>query len=329
MNKQKLKILLLVIGFSAFLVLVYVVGPAKIYQHFCILKWKMFLLLIPYTLVFVFDTLGWHYSFRERKISFKNLLTIRLAGETVNMIVPSAYFAGEPVKAYFLKRHNISMVDGMASVVISRTIMTIAEILFVILGVQFLILKLNLSSIQLIGSIGITLLGVPIIVFIIFIQKRGFFSIVLKILQKFGLNIQYLNEREHRLKELDQSIQQFYSEKPKSFIISFVFYFLGWIVGMAEVFLILYFLDIPIDILSAYIVESLSTVSRAITSFIPGSIGGQEGGLIGIFMILNLSASVALTFGILRRLRELIWIAAGLIVLSKLEWTMATPVPNE
>jgi glycosyltransferase 2 family protein len=286
-------------------------------------------LLIPYILVFVFDTLGWHYSFRERKISFKNLLTVRLAGEAVNMIVPSAYFAGEPVKAYFLKRYNISMVDGMASVVVSRTIMTIAEILFVMLGVEFLILKLNLSSAQLIGSIGITLLGIPIIVFIIFVQKRGFFTIVLKILQKFRLNIRYLNEREQRLKELDQSVCQFYSDKPKYFFLSFVFYLLGWIVGMTEVLLILYFLGIPVDCLTAYIIESLSTVSRAITSFIPGSVGGQEGGLIGIFMILNLSASVALTFGILRRLRELIWIAAGLIVLSKLEWAMAMPASKE
>lgn len=286
-------------------------------------------MLIPYILVFVFDTLGWHYSFRERKISFKNLLTVRLAGEAVNMIVPSAYFAGEPVKAYFLKRYNISMVDGMASVVISRTIMTIAEILFVMVGVEFLILKLNLSSAQLIGSIGITLLGIPIIIFIVFIQKRGFFTIVLKLLQKFRLNIRYLNEREQRLKELDQGICQFYSDKPKSFLVSFVFYFLGWLAGMTEVLLILYFINMPIDFLSAYIIESLSTVSRAITSFIPGSVGGQEGGLIGIFMILNLSASVALTFGILRRLRELIWIAVGLLVLSKLEWAMAMSASNE
>lgn len=280
-------------------------------------------------LVFVFDTLGWHYSFRERKLSFKNLLTVRLAGETVNMIVPSAYFAGEPVKAYFLKKHNISMVDGMASVVVSRTIMTITEILFVMLGVEFLLFKLNLSRAQLIGSMGITLLGIPIIVFIISIQKRGFFTIVLKILQKFRLNIRYLNEREQRLKELDQSIRQFYIDKPKSFLVSFIFYFLGWIVGLTEVLLILYFLDMPIDFLSAYIIESLSTVSRAVTSFIPGSVGGQEGGLIGIFMILNLSASAALTFGILRRLRELIWIGAGLIVLSKLEWAMAMPASKE
>jgi len=304
-------------------------GPANIYQHFCLLKWKAPLLLLPYTLVFVLDTLGWKYSFKENKISFKNLLTIRLAGESVNMIVPSAYFAGEPVKAYFLKKHNIPMVDGVASVVISRTIMTITEILFVMLGVEFMLFKLNLSGFQLISSIAITLLGIPIIIFIIFIQKRGFFTFILRLLQKFRLNIRYLNEREERLKELDENIRQFYSHNPRNFFISFACYFLGWIVGMAEVLLILYFLGIPIDFLSAYIIESLSTVSRALTSFIPGSVGGQEGGLIGIFMILKLSTSVALTFGIFRRVRELLWIAAGLLVLSKLEWAVALSPTKE
>ncbi|MBT6228083.1 MAG: TIGR00374 family protein, partial [Candidatus Scalindua sp.] len=99
--------------------------------------------------------------------------------------------------------------------------------------------------------------------------------------------------------------------------------FLGYMAGMIEAFLILYFLDIPVDTVSIYIIESLATVAKGITSFIPGSVGGQEGGIIAIFVSLKLSAGVALTFGILRRFRELLWTGAGLLVLSKLEWAVA------
>jgi uncharacterized protein (TIRG00374 family) len=328
-GKKKLKILLLIAGFILLCVLIYKVGPASIYLHLSLLKWKISLLLLPYTLVFVLDTLGWKYSFRERKTSFKNLLAVRLAGESVNIIIPSASFAGEPVKAYFLKRHNIPMVDGIASVVISRAIMTITQIIFVMLGVGFMLFKLNISGSRLISSIAITLLGIPIILFIIFIQKRGLFASLLKLLRIFRIRLRYIEDREHKLKELDESIFQFYSHNKKSFFISFTFYFLGWIAGMIEVFLILYLLDIPIDLISTYIIESLSTVARGITSFIPGSVGGQEGGIIMIFMSLELSASVALTFGILRRLRELIWITAGLFILSKLEWAIAESTTEE
>jgi len=321
MNKQIIKILLLIVGFAVLFVLIYKVGPASIYQHLCLLKWKIFLLLLPYSLVFILDTLGWQYSFRERKTSFKNLFTIRLAGESVNAIIPSAYFAGEPVKAYYLKRYNIPLVDGLATVVISRTIMTITQIIFVMLGVGFLLFKLNISGPRLTSSIAITLLGIPIILFIIFIQKRGLFASVLRILQKLKIRIRYLEKKKDKLVELDDIIFQFYSYYKVNFFLSFTFYFLGWMAGLLEVFLVLYLLGVPVDFISTYIIESLSTVARGVTSFIPGSIGGQEGGVMAIFKSLGLSTSIALTFGILRRVRELIWVTAGLFILSKLGWT--------
>ncbi|MFQ5965824.1 MAG: flippase-like domain-containing protein [Candidatus Scalinduaceae bacterium] len=322
-NKQKFKIILLIAGFIIFCALIYRVGPTKLYHHLYILKWKLFLLLLPYILVYILDTLGWKYAFKENSTNFKNLFMVRLAGESLNMIIPSAYFAGEPVKAYFLKRYNIPMVDGIASIVISKAIMIITQILFVMFGVVFLLFKSNISGFNLISSIAITLLGVPLIMFIIFIQKRGIFSFLLKILRMLRIRIRYIEERANRLRELDERIFQFYSYNKKRFFISFAFFFLGWIAGMIEVFLILYLLGVPIDYLSIYIIESLSTAAKGITSFIPGSVGGQEGGIIMIFITLKLSVGIALTFAILRRLRELIWIAAGLFILSRLEWMIA------
>ena len=328
-NKQRFKILLLIIGCAILFALIYKVGPSTIYHHLSILKWKILLIFLPYFLVFTLDTLGWKYSFKEERTSFKDLLIIRLAGESVNTIIPSATFAGEPLKAYFLKRHNISMVEGMASVVISRAIMTMAQIAFVMIGVVFLLFKLNVSGSRLISSIAIILLGIPIIILIVFIQRQGIFAFLLKLLRRFRIKIRYIDEREERLIELDKNIYQFYSHNKKKALYSFIYYFLGWMAGLIEVFLILYLLGIPVDTVSAYIIESLSTVAKGVTSFIPGSIGGQEGGIIAIFVTLKLSASIALTFGILRRLRELIWIGAGLFVLSKLEWAIAESPTKE
>ncbi len=328
-NKRKLKLLLLIVGFVIFAVLIYKVGPSTIYHQLIVLKWKISLLLLPYMLVFTLNTLGWKYSFTKVKISFKDLFLIRLAGESINWTIPSANLAGEPMKAYFLKKHNISMVDGMTSVVISKTIRIISQIIFVMIGVVFLLLKLNVSGSHLTSSIAIILLGIPIIIFIIFIQRQGIFAFLLKLLRMFRIRIRYIEEREERLMELDKNIYQFYSHNKKKAFYSFVYCFLGWMAGLIEVFLILYLLGIPVDTVSAYIIESLSTAARGVTSFIPGSVGGQEGGIIAIFVSLKLSASIALTFGILRRFRELIWTGAGLFIFSKLEWTIEEPTSIE
>ncbi len=326
-NKKKYKILLLIFGCAIFFVLIYKVGPSTIYHQLIALKWKVLLLFLPFSLVFALDTLGWKYSLKEEKISFKDLFIIRLAGESVNSIVPSANFAGEPVKAYFLKKHNISLFDGMASVVISKTMLTITQIIFVMIGVIFLLFKLNVSSTHLIGSIAIVLLGIPVIIFIIFIQKHGLFAFLFKLLSILRIRIRYIEERKVRLRELDENIYQFYIHNKKKAAYTFICFFVGWLAGVIEAYLILYLLNIPLDTVSSYIIESLTTVAKGITSFIPGSVGGQEGGIIAVFASLKLGAGIALTFGILKRFRELLFIGTGLFVLSKLEWAIAESPP--
>ncbi len=321
-RKKSFKILLLLVGFSIFCLLIYKVGFTNIYQHLSLLKWKIPLLLLPFSLVFVLDTLGWKYAFKETNIRFTNLFTIRLAGEAINTIIPSANLAGEPIKAYLLKKHNVSMVEGIASVVVSKALMTISQIVFVMLGVGFLLFQLNVAGSRFISIIAITLLGIPVIVLILFIQKRGIFSSLLGLLRLFKIKIRYLEENVERLRKLDENILEFYRNYKKNFCLSITFYFLGWIAGLIEVSLVFYFLGHPVGFLPTYIIESLSTVAKGITSFIPGSVGGQESGIIMIFSCLRLSASIAITFCILRRLRELIWTAVGLFVLSKLEWAI-------
>jgi uncharacterized protein (TIRG00374 family) len=322
-NKKRFKLILLIVGCAIFFVLIYKVGPSTIYHQLIVLKWKVLLLLLPFSLVFVLDTLGWKYAFTNSKISFKDLFLIRIAGESLNWIIPSANFAGEPMKAYFLKKHNVPMVEGMASVVISKTILIISQIIFVMIGVAFLLFELNISGSRMISSMAIILLGIPIIMFIVFAQRQGLFAFLLKLLRLLRIKIRYIEEREEKLLELDKNIYQFYRHNKKKAFYSFVYCFLGYIAGLIEAFMILYFLNVPVDTVSIYIIESLTTVAKGITSFIPGSVGGQEGGIVAIFVSLKLGAGVALTFGILRRFRELVWTGAGLFVLSKLEWAIA------
>ncbi len=226
-NKKRFKLILLIVGCAIFFVLIYKVGPSTIYHQLIVLKWKVLLLLLPFSLVFVLDTLGWKYAFTNSKISFKDLFLIRIAGESLNWIIPSANFAGEPMKAYFLKKHNVPMVEGMASVVISKTILIISQIIFVMIGVAFLLFELNISGSRMISSMAIILLGIPIIMFIIFAQRQGLFAFLLKLLRLFKIKIRYVEEREEKLLELDKNIYQFYRHNKKRAFYSFVYCFLA------------------------------------------------------------------------------------------------------
>lgn len=128
---QNLKLALLLMGLAGFAFLLYKLDASAVYADIHMLgMWKFLIILIPYTIVFVLDTMGWRYALKELTpdLKFIGLFAARMAGESINCITPSAYLGGEPLKAYLLKTYNVSTIDGMASVVISRTIMTLAQV---------------------------------------------------------------------------------------------------------------------------------------------------------------------------------------------------------
>lgn len=320
-SARNLKLVLLLLGLIGFALLLYRLDAATVYADICRLKWKLLLVLIPYFIVFALDTLGWKYALKNLTpdLKFLGLFAARMAGESINCLTPSAYLGGEPIKAYLLKTYNISIVDGMASVVISRTIMTLAQVVFVLLGVALALSRLQDTG-SLLAVATLTLfLGIPLTAMIMVSKKRGFFTATLNLLRRFKLHIKFLEESADKIKELDDTISEFYRTNKRGFYMCFLFYFLGWLAGMIEVYLILKFLGVPIDITNAFIIEALFTVARSVASFIPGSLGGQEGGVLLVFMALSLTAQVGLSFCIIRRLREVIWVGAGLVILAKWE----------
>jgi len=63
-----------------------------------------------------------------------------------------------------------------------------------------------------------------------------------------------------------------------------------------------------------WIIESLLQLIRAGSFFIPLSLGAQEGGLILIFTSLGMAGPLGLAVSFVRRIRELVWIALGLLL---------------
>jgi len=58
---------------------------------------------------------------------------------------------------------------------------------------------------------------------------------------------------------------------------------------------------------------------RAASFMIPASLGIQEGGTIVLFTSLGLPANAAMAFSLLRRIRELGWLAIGFLLLSRFD----------
>ena len=109
-------------------------------------------------------------------------------------------------------------------------------------------------------------------------------------------------------------MSSYYRRHRGLFLKSVTFAFFGWVAGVAELYLTLYFLGISVSFKELWIIESLLQFVRAASFFIPLSLGAQEGGLILIFTSMGMAGPVGLAVSFVRRIRELVWIALGLLL---------------
>src|SRR5262245_53933515 len=324
-----LRISLLLIGFLTLGTIVWHVGPGRIYDLTAQLgPVALLVLLIPSVIMYVVEAYGWKVTLgpSAKHIPFWRVFAIRTAGEVVNMTTPAGYSGGEPLKAYLLKNRNVPMVDGVTSVVIAKTTMTIAEVLFILLGIglgMWLLSGSDSSGRTIVAaffSVGLLAIGTAAFVFV---QRQGLFNCSLQFLRKVGLKIRYFEAREEKLRSLDRTILEFYRNHRPAFYASTGLFFLGWMAEALEVYVIIYYLGGPAIALSAISIGALSVFIKGGTFFIPGSLGAQEGGNLFLLNAFGYSEIAGITFALLRRFRELAWIGIGLLCLALLRGRIA------
>ena len=241
-----------------------------------------------------------------------SLWCIRQIGEAYNTITPLGTLGGEPIKAQLLKeRHGLSLKQGMTSQVIARTTFLIALILFFIPGIFFTMQSEIISEkIKMVCLLAMSILSILILFFLIFqvtgtLGKLARWASKLPLGKKMGVFL-------GKLELLDQGISSYYKHDILRATISVSYAFVGWVIGLAELYVTLYFLGYNLSLTDVWLIEAMAQLIRNASFFIPLSIGAQEGGLLLIFTALGMPGALGVTVSFVRRIKELLWVCFGL-----------------
>jgi hypothetical protein len=128
---------------------------------------------------------------------------------------------------------------------------------------------------------------------------------------------------------LDKSLREFYSRQWGRFLASVAAHLAGWLLGVVETVITLWALDLPVTAATATVIEALGSAVRFATFLVPGSVGTLEGANAAAFSALGLGAGAGLTFSLVRRGRQMMWIGVGLLVLvaARLQASVAGAAP--
>ena len=314
--KLALRLLVAAAGLALFAWFVYRAGLTEILQAFSRLGWYAPLVLLPFAIVYVFDTLGWRAAFGKKPAPpFPVLMRVRWAGEAVNSVVPSAYIGGEALKVYLLRKHGVPAVIATSSTVTGKTIQTLAQVLFLILGAIAGLTILPSDSPARYGMFAIAAVGFALVILLFRLQRRGMFTALLALARRMRLRIPPLERHEASLRELDHRIGNFWQTEPFHFQLSAASYLIGWICDALEIFLVSHLIGVPLTWAEALAVESFTSVAKAVGIFAPGAIGVQESGIVLLFRIFGLPLALGIPYAIIRRGREVIYAMIGGIFL--------------
>ena len=298
--------IVLAVGFVTLAVLVWKFDPGTVWGLVSRVGWG-FLVILPMQLCdHALNAVGWRYAFAAAdaaRVPFWQLVRVRVAGDGVNYLTPSATIAGEIVRPGMLGE-RLPAETRNSSVVVAKFSQSLGQALFALVGMLVLVpLRLGFLT----G--GQVWAGAAVSVSIIVLVGAGLAGLCSR--RQDGTYLWPLREP---LAGLRDQTARYLRGNPGRFALSTLFFLLGFAWGAWEVLVICWFLGIPMDPVTALSVEVLSVLVDSIFIMVPAKIGTQEAGKTVIFAGLGLSASKGLAFGLVRHVRELAWAAAGFAI---------------
>lgn len=301
----------LLIGIVLFVAIIAHEGVGEVAGALSVAGWGLVLVAAFHLFPVFFDAMGWRRLLAGKApIRIRTAVYARWIGESVNGLLPVAQVGGSVVKANLIARRGVPGTVAGASVVVDITTLVGSQILFTLFGLALLIAEVGGRDLAPTAIAGTILMSAMLFGFYL-AQKRGMFGALARGLQKLAPG-GALSSVTDGAETIDQEVSALY-EDGRAVLGAVAWHLVAWLIGAGEVWLALWFLGHPIDLASAFMLESLGQAIRAAAFAIPGALGVQEGGYVLLGQVLGIGPETSLALSLSKRFRELALGIPGLI----------------
>lgn len=280
------------------------------------------LVLVLWVVIYGINTLSWKQllgGLGSPAIPFKVLYKITVSGFALNYVTPGGLNGGEAYRILALKPY-VGVARASSSTLLYSILHIASHLLFWSFGALALLLYTLPWTYYLV--IGVVLVCCLLLLWLFtLVMKKGtihLLSIILLKIPRLGAHIgRFELKHKDTLVRIDDEVREVYLHRPKAFRNTLALEFLARLVGCLEISLLMVPLIGLQTFLIAYLVMAIASLMANLLFFVPMQLGGREGGFTLAFSVLGYSAQYGLFVGLLVRLRELIWIAIGVLLIHK------------
>ena len=306
----------LALGLAALIALVVGEGAGTLASLLAHAGWIL-LLLVPLQVVpMIFDVLGWRVLIAA-PTRVSALFLIAWIRQAINRLLPVASVGGEIVGVRLLRRQGMGGMAAAASVIVELMLGLVAQYLFVALGVLCLCARVGQGGAgnRMLQAllIGLASSLPPLILMVIVLRHGKVFLRIERTARRFlggWLSEELMADHGARL---DEEVRGIFTGSMRVGR-SIIWQLGGYIVGASEVWFALRWLGHPVGLGDALALESLTQAAKSVFFMVPAALGVQEGGLMGVGLLLGLGPDVTLALSLAKRLREVLFGVPALLV---------------
>lgn len=320
MFKRKFKLFTLLVCVGLFVLLIEKTGPATIASRVYDFGAGFLILIAIAGFRHLLRTTAWYHSIErpERRIRFRDLFGIRLAGEAITDLTILGPLLGESVKGVTLAKH-VAAEHSASSLVIENLGYSFAVGIFIVSGVVVFVLEYPLPST--LRWAFLIMLGFLLIlgsmIGLIVTKRYRVASRVFDRLKKTDLHwLDRLRDKRENVIQFEDNVYSFWrAHKAASFLILGL-EFGSILSGMFEAWIILSLTVHRASLFAAFMVETVNRVVNLFFAFVPMRIGVDEGGAALVLKTVGYGAAEGVSLAIIRKIRTLFWVAVGLLMVS-------------
>ena len=276
-----------------------------------------------------FECVGWRAVLGSlgAKVEFLPLLRVRVTAEALAQSLPGGAVWSESAKPYLLKRWcEVPLPAGVAAVAGRKLLVVAAHAVYVSLAF--------VAAHHVLVTLSVPVLGAPILPALVlgaavflaamagslgFALSRG--AVATRALRALsGIRWRrlrnWLGSRRAAFERTDDRLAAFVG-KPRRLAGPAMAFLAAWLVESAETYLILHLVGLDIDFATVLAIEVVVSFLRSAIVLLPAGIGVQEVGYVAFLAALNVddAVTVGAAFLLLKRAKELLWIAVGYLLL--------------
>jgi putative membrane protein len=259
---------------------------------------------------------GWWLLFPPgRPLRLRPAVLLRFIREGINTLLPLTAVGGDIVGARLLTFWSVPGRLGAATIIVDVLLQAVTLFLFAALGIVTLIALGTDATVA--GAAAISLAAAaPTLGGFYLAQRRGGHRLLHFMLSRLAGDSSW-----RLLGTIDavyQNLSLIYARR-SALAASGVVHMIGWLVGAAEVLIVLRCMGLSATLGEALVIESLVQAVRGAAFAVPSALGAQEAGLILLCGLFQIPPDQALALSFVKRAADLVVGVPSLVALQILE----------